>query len=167
MSDDYRKPAVVKTATDVARGTPVRRVDPPEARKTAPTGADPRNKAKFAAEATAAAVALEAAKRSAAITARVSGGVMLGAGLLFLALERGAYAQNGYIALSRRGEIALGLMFSLGPWMLAFGSGGAARAREAPEWYRWGAAVTAVLGAGFFAMGGARPILEAILGATL
>lgn len=151
MSDDYRKPAKPKAARSSTRGTVARRAEPPG--EQADTGASPTNRERFADESAAAAAELAAARRNGAIVGRLVGAGLLSLLVLVLGLDGDAH-------LGPRGNLSAGLTLGLGAWMLAFGTGGAVRPAEAPDWWRWGAAAAIALGIGAFASGLVASIFE-------
>lgn len=161
MADEYRKPASPKPPP-AARGTPVRRADDPPDPTRAPiaTGADPRKKAHFAAEAAAATAELETARRTSGTTSRIIGLGLLAMAVAVVLWEHDGFFEAGMSPRSRP-EALVGLGFSLGPWLIAFGSGGVAHPRDAPKWYRWGAGACAVLGVVL-----AHPLIAALLAIT-
>ena len=165
MAEDYRKPASSKSPAP-ARGTVVRQPEGPPERPRAATGADPRNKERFAREAAMAAAELEAAKRSMAITSRVLGAILVAIVLGTLLLSRSQYVELGYLALSGRGRVAMGLGASLGPWLIVFGNGGAATPRDAPDWYRYGAIGVSIAGVVLAETGTLIGVMESLLALT-
>jgi len=163
VADDYRKAA----RPDAPRGKVVKQAEPPEPGPRVVTGADPRKREIFSKQSAMAAMELETAKRTMALTARVLGTILTVLLLLWVVWSRAQYVELGYITTSSRGRLLLALELGAGPWLLVFGNGGAASPSDAPSWYRAGLALALALAFGLVLSGGLVGVAESLLALTI